>query len=258
MNFLVLRLASQFSQLSIRFQRRHLTATVLKVKISLWEFLAFIPRLDKLLALVSFLFVIFLNLKFRHPQVRFQFGWRTRSWDKVWKVGLRIYQKNKKKKTKTVKDKAPPKEKQKTLWDTAIKNAPLDEPSDYAWSDVLTLNPKEVFDTATKFYGLERLEDFRKSYNEAKKSWKCKECNHYDDVHMKSELIYCDLCNIWRHKICAIKVPNKPMVWKCGECKGEMVDKGDTENPKNSTNQEDSEDDFQQEQYITHKGRKRQ
>ena len=168
-------------------------------------------------------------------------------------------EKNKKKnKTKTVTEKAPPEEKQLTLWDIAVNQAPLDEPKAYAWSDVLTLNKKSVFDAAKKNYGLEKLKDFEKSYREAKKQWKCYVCNHHDSNHIRSEYIYCELCNIWRHKMCAIKVLNKPMAWKCSECKGEMVDKGETENPKNSTNQEDSEDDFQQEQYITHKGRKRQ
>ena len=66
----------------------------------------------------------------------------------------------------------------KSLWETAVENAPLEDPLANNWADILSLNKKRVFEAAEKVFekSIEKTDNFNKAYQAARVAWKCNDC----------------------------------------------------------------------------------
>ena len=87
----------------------------------------------------------------------------------------------------------------------------------------------------------------------AKKSWKCEDprCRSIDYKKMKSGMIFCDNCIVWKHKLCC--APISDTRFKCTDCKfefdatppvssGDEVHEDSLEDSDTSTGNDDTDD----------------
>ena len=155
------------------------------------------------------------------------------------------------------------------LWISAVENAPIDDHTRTRWRDVMSLKKQDLLLSVQHVYkSKDQQGDFFKTLKEAKKFFKCFECNHFDDKHLDSDYIFCECCGIWRHKICTPKYPfdpadigksakSVPNAFKCRQCNSKLV----PDLPDNSSGESDGEkssgDDFVGGNLLTHKQRKR-